>query len=58
MRKTLLLMVAAFAVGALFIPTGPAVHEALAGPATVPEPSSLLLLGTGFAALLSYLRKR
>lgn len=56
MRKTIFILVAAIAVGAMFIPLGPVgPQDAIA---RVPEPSSLILLATGFAGLVRYLGKR
>ena len=61
MRKVIYLSVAvgAVLVGSMFIPAGPlGPQQALAGPLPVPEPSSLILLGTGVIGLARYLRKR
>ena len=58
MGKKIFLAFAAITVAAMFIPVGSiAPQQAQASPA-VPEPSSLILLGTGFLALLRYLRTK
>ena len=58
MRKIIYLTVAVgtLLAGSMFIPKGPLALEQVY--ATVPEPSSLMLLGAGFVAFARYLRKR
>ena len=60
MRTTVTLIIIAIALGFLmFLPVGPlGPQQANASYTTVPEPSSLILLGVGFAGLARYLRKR
>lgn len=59
MRKVVFLMIGAVTVISMFVPVGPiGPQQVNASFAPVPEPSSLILLGAGFAGLARYLQKR
>lgn len=60
MRAAVILTIVAIAMGFfMFLPVGPiGPQQASASFITVPEPSSIILLGLGVAGLARYLRKR
>jgi len=60
MRAAVILIIVAIAMGfSMFLPVGPiGPQQAQASVAPVPEPGSLVLIGTGIAVLGRYFRKR
>ena len=58
MRKVFFLLMGAIAFGSMFVPLGPVGPQQAQAFTDVPEPSSLVLIGTGLAVLGRYFRKR